>query len=184
MMNRNSGIEPFPSVFTLRDLLAISEHPAPQRLLAWFLRWCRRGTQCATGRMLIYEPVRHPTRPSLLLTECSLRATTSPRGGFPCSDDFLFHACRRHYPGGIVGCCRYLAQRQRPSLKTRQVGFRNFLFEAGHRPKGGPAFTHVSVCMVAKSPTREPLLTRLAEMRSEPSARSRPVPAPVSLSHP
>jgi hypothetical protein len=81
-----------------------------------------------------------------------LRATTSHRRGFPCFDDFLFHACRRHYPGGIVGCCRYLAQRQRPSLKTRQVGFRNFLFEAGHRPQGGPAFTHVPACMVAKSP--------------------------------
>ena len=26
------------------------------------------------------------------------------------------------------------------------------LFEAGHRPKGGPAFTHVSACLFARSP--------------------------------
>jgi len=93
-----------------------------------------------------YEPVRHPTRPGLLLTECRLRATTSHRRGFPCSDDFLFHACRRHYPGGTARCCRYHVGRRRPSLKTRQVGFRNFLFEACS------AFTRVSACMVAKSP--------------------------------
>ncbi len=66
--------------------------------------------------------------------------------GFPCSDDFLFHACRRHYPDGTVGCCRYPVQRRRPSLKRRQVGFRVFLFEACS------AFTQVSACMVAKSP--------------------------------
>jgi len=93
-----------------------------------------------------YEPVRHPKRPGLLLTESRLRATTSHRRGFPCSDDFLFHACRRHYPGGTVGCCRSPVQRRRPSLKTRQVGFRDFLFEACS------AFTHVPACMVAKSP--------------------------------
>ena len=80
-----------------------------------------------------------------------MRATTSHRWGFPCSDDFLFHACRRHYPGGTVGCCRYPVQRRRPSLKRRQVGFRIILFEACS------AFTHVSACMVAKSPKSDPL---------------------------
>ena len=99
-----------------------------------------------TRRLQYYEPVRHPRRPSLLLTEFWLRATTSLRWGFPCSDDFLFHACRRHYPGGTVGCCRYPVQRRRPSPKTRRVGFRIILFEACS------AFTHVSACMVAKSP--------------------------------
>jgi hypothetical protein len=99
-----------------------------------------------TRLLQYYEPVRHPRRPSLLLTEFSLRATTSRHWGFPCSDDFLFHACRRHYPGGTARCCRYLVGRRRPSLKTRQVGFRNFLFEACS------AFTHVPACMVARSP--------------------------------
>ena len=75
-----------------------------------------------------------------------MRATTSHRWGFPCSDDFLFHACRRYYPGGTARCCRYLVGRQRPSPQTRRVGFRNFLFEACS------AFTHVPACMVAKSP--------------------------------
>jgi len=75
-----------------------------------------------------------------------LRATTSHRRGFPCSDDFLFHACRRHYHGGTARGCRYLARRQRPSLKRRKVGFRNSLFEACS------AFTRVPACMVAKSP--------------------------------
>jgi hypothetical protein len=75
-----------------------------------------------------------------------LRTTTSHRRGFPCSDDLLFHACRRHYPGGTARCCRYHVGRRRPSLKPRQVGFRNFLFEACS------AFTHVPACMVAKSP--------------------------------
>ena len=37
-----------------------------------------------TRLLQYYEPVRHPTRPSLLLTEFSLRATTSRRWGFPC----------------------------------------------------------------------------------------------------
>ena len=88
-----------------------------------------------------------PTRPSLLLTEFQLRATTSHRRGFPCSGDFLFQACRRHYPDGTVGCCRCLAQRHRPSPKLRRVGFRHkCLFEACS------AFTHVSACLFARSP--------------------------------
>jgi hypothetical protein len=60
--------------------------------------------------------------------------------------DLPFHACRRHYPGGTGGCCRYLVHRQRPSPKTRRVGFRDSLFEACS------AFTHVPACMVARSP--------------------------------
>ena len=106
-----------------------------------------------------YEPVRHPRRPSRAptegwsLTEFSLRAATSHRWGFPCFDDLLFQACRRHYPDGTAGCCRCLAQQQRPSPKLSRVGFRHkCLFEAGHRPQGGPAFTHVSACLFARSP--------------------------------
>jgi hypothetical protein len=37
-----------------------------------------------------YEPVRHPRRPGLLLTEFRLRATTSHRWGFPCCGRFPF----------------------------------------------------------------------------------------------
>ena len=81
-----------------------------------------------TRLLQYYEPVRHPTRPSLLLAEFSLRATISLRWGFPCSDDLLFQACRRHYPDGTAGCCRCLAQRHRPSPKLRRVGFRHMPF--------------------------------------------------------
>ena len=87
-----------------------------------------------------------PRSPGWSVTGVWLAVTRRHCWGFPCFDDFLFHACQRHYPGGIVGCCRYLVQRRRPSLKTRQVGFRNSLFEAC------AAFTHVPDCMVAKSP--------------------------------
>ena len=50
------------------------------------------------------------------------------------------------YPGGTAGCCRYPVRRRRPSLKTRQVGFRIILFEACS------AFTRIPACMVAESP--------------------------------
>ena len=57
-----------------------------------------------------------------------MRATTSHRRGFPCFDDLLFQACRRHYPDGTAGCCRCLAQRHRPSPKLSRVGFRHMSF--------------------------------------------------------
>ena len=91
-----------------------------------------------------------------------VRATASSRSGEPrplpagasrVPVDLFFQACRRHYPDGTAGCCRYLAQRQRPSPKLSRVGFRHkCLFEAGHRPQGGPAFTRVSACLFARSP--------------------------------
>jgi hypothetical protein len=56
-------------------------------------------------------------------------------------------------PDGTAGCCRCLAQRHRPSPQLRRVGFRHkCLFEARHRPQGGPAFTRVSACLFARSP--------------------------------
>ena len=58
------------------------------------------------------------------------RLPATPRG-FPCCTQPLFHTCRRHYPGGTVGCShRSLPQRRRPSPKFRRVGFRIALFEA------------------------------------------------------
>ena len=58
------------------------------------------------------------------------RLPATPRG-FPCCTQPLFHTCRRHYPGGTVGCPhRSLPQRRRPSPKFRRVGFRIALFEA------------------------------------------------------
>ena len=58
------------------------------------------------------------------------RLPATPRG-FPCCTQPLFRTCRRHYPGGTVGCLRRsLPQRRRPSPKCRRVGFRIDLFEA------------------------------------------------------
>ncbi len=99
-----------------------------------------------TRRLQYYEPVRHPRRPSLLLTEFWLRATTSLRWGFPCSDNFHLHACRRQYPGGTVGCVSLLPQRRRPSPLSGRVGFRITVFEACS------AFTHVPACMLLSHP--------------------------------
>ena len=56
--------------------LLVSSRNAPQvRLLS---------STGITRLLQYYEPVRHPTRPSLLLTEFQLRTTTSHRRGFPC----------------------------------------------------------------------------------------------------
>ena len=93
-----------------------------------------------------YDPIRHPkgpvpclTTPPLASTACQPpqgasrgqhRLPATPRG-FPCCTQPLFHTCRRHYPGGTVGCShRSLPQRRRPSPKFRRVGFRIALFEA------------------------------------------------------
>ena len=57
-----------------------------------------------------YEPVRHPTRPSLLLAEFWLRATNSHRRGFPCSPSFLVDMLSPTTPAKRVepssGCVR------------------------------------------------------------------------------
>ena len=58
------------------------------------------------------------------------RLPATPRG-FPCCTQPLFRTCRRHYPGGTVGCShRSLPQRRRPSPKFRRVGFRIALIKA------------------------------------------------------
>ena len=59
----------------------------------------------------------------------------------------LFHACRRHYPGGSGRCSRRsLPGRWQPSPFYRRVGFRITRFEAC------AAFTLVAARMVAESP--------------------------------
>ena len=80
---------------------------------------------------------RHPGRPSLTLADRRLVGTPHHRRGFPCFIGLPMPACRRHYPGGTVGCiCRSLPQRWQPSPYSGQVGFRIQPFEACS------AFTH------------------------------------------
>ncbi len=69
------------------------------------------------------------------------------REGFPCSDDSLVPACRRHYPGAILRALSLIPLgKRRPSLNLRQVGLRITRFEACS------TFTPVPACMLAKSP--------------------------------
>jgi hypothetical protein len=67
--------------------------------------------------------------------------------------DLLFQACRRHYPDGTAGCCRYLAQRHRPSPKLRRVGFRHSPFR-GRAPPVGWSSVHsrfgLPVCSITQ----------------------------------
>jgi hypothetical protein len=71
------------------------------------------------------------------------------RWGFPCCSRFLLLTCRRHYPGRFDGTYSLvLFHQRRPSLNTRWVGSCINRFEACS------AFTHVTACMLAKSPTR------------------------------
>ena len=63
----------------------------------------------------------------------------------------LFHACRRHYPGGTGRrSCRSLPGRWQPSPIARRVGFRISRFEACS------AFTRVAARMVARGRPRRP----------------------------
>ena len=95
-----------------------------------------------------YEPIRHPAGPAcpsrgsgwcVLTTDRVSRVATIP----------LFHACRRHYPGGTGRCPRRsLPGRWQPSPRYGRVGFRIARFEACS------AFTRVAARMVARPPRR------------------------------
>ena len=90
-----------------------------------------------------------PKRPSLLLTESWLRATTSHRGASRVACRFLFHTCHRPDPGGTgrgPSLVPLSLDQRRPSLSVHQVGSRIKRFEACS------AFTHVMACMLADSP--------------------------------
>jgi hypothetical protein len=48
-----------------------------------------------------YGPLRHPPRPGLPLTRFRLEITLPTARASRVPNDFLLHACRRHYPGEI-----------------------------------------------------------------------------------
>src|SRR6266581_5670270 len=87
--------------------------------------------------------------PGLTLASCRLVNPHDHRWGFPCCSRFLLPTCRRHYPGRFDGTYSLVLFHQcRPSPKSRWVGSCINRFEACS------AFTHVTACMLAKSPTR------------------------------
>jgi hypothetical protein len=102
-----------------------------------------------TRLLQYYEPVRHPTRPSLLLTEFSLRATTSHRWGFPC-----------FVPSPCACMPSPLPRRDHGDLSfntPHDGGLPHIL--AGSAPasclfEACSAFTQVTACLLAESPTR------------------------------
>jgi hypothetical protein len=60
-----------------------------------------------TRRRRYYGPVRHPGRPGPALAGPRLAVTPATARGFPCCVGSPVQACRRHYPGGTTGLCRF-----------------------------------------------------------------------------
>ena len=102
--------------------------------------------QCAAWRTLRASPPPSPARPDprgLSVGACHATGRASRVASIP-----LFHACRRHYPGGAGRCmCRSLPGRWQPSPYLRRVGLRVTRFEACS------AFTRVAARVVAEPPT-------------------------------
>jgi len=84
---------------------------------------------CSTGVTRLchyYGPLRHPTRPSLLLAEFSLPVTRRHCRGFPCSVSSLLPTCRRQYPGGIAGHSSLSPPLPAGGIRPRDGGLRRF----------------------------------------------------------
>ena len=86
-----------------------------------------------------YGPLRHPARPSLLLTEILLRVTRSHRWGFPCCAWFPVSTCRRQYPGGTLGCTSLTSPRTAafPALKPGRLPQQSFRGLLGVHSRSG-----------------------------------------------
>ena len=101
--------------------------------------------QCAAWRTLRASPPPCTARPDprgLSVGACHATARASRVASIP-----LFHACRRHYPGGIGRCLRRsLPDPCQPSSSVGRVGFRINRFEACS------AFARATARMVAGPP--------------------------------
>ena len=94
------------------------------------------------------SPPPHTARPGSreLPVDLQLQITA---GASRVSSDPRFHTCRRHYPGRTDETDSLaLPHQRRPSLGYRRVGSCIPGFGACS------AFTHVTACMIAKSPSR------------------------------
>ena len=104
-----------------------------------------------------YGPLRHPTRPEPSLAGARLKLAASPVGASRVAPDRHMHACCRHYPGRTAEVFgRYC---------PCKPGFRQYTSATPAFPALTPgrllqtscfgacsAFTHVTACMLAKSP--------------------------------
>ena len=108
------------------------------------------------------SPPPHTAQP--VSRELPVDPTCHLRWGFPCCLWSPLLACRRHYPGRFDGSCSLvLSHQHRPSPNLRRVGSCVAFFQACS------AFTHVTACMLAKSPLRP----------SSPEASTASLPLPL-----
>ena len=111
------------------------------------LRWMCFFTASRLRRY--YEPLRHPKRPSLSLTSCQLIHTAITAGTSRVAyGPLCLHAVANTPAGRLEFCSLERFHSLRPSPKPGRVGSCITLFEACS------AFTHVTACMLAKSPMR------------------------------
>jgi hypothetical protein len=111
-----------------------------------------------------YEPLRHPSQPSLSLTSCQLIHTAITAGtSRVASDPLCLHAVATTPAGPMETCSLVPSHRLRPSPNRRRVGPCITLFEACS------AFTHVTAYMLTESPMRP----------STPKASAASLPPPL-----
>ena len=128
------------------------EHPSS------FLRPAADALRRTVGDPAVYEDAATGGRPRLWISHWIRHAvgSLSPaqlhywRATVP-----LFHACRRHYPGGASRCARRsLPSRWQPSPLFGRVGLRVARFEACS------TFTRVAARMVAEPPQGRPVASK------------------------
>ena len=101
-----------------------------------------------------YEPLRHPSRPGLSLASCQLIQTAITAGTSRVAHGPLcLHAVANTPAGRMEVCFLFFFSlvrfhSLRPSPKPGRVGSCITLFEASS------AFTHVTACTLARSPSR------------------------------
>ena len=111
-----------------------------------------------------YEPLRHPSQPGRSLASCQLIHTAITAGTSRVAHGPLrLHAVANTPAGRMEFCSLVPFHSLRPSPKPGRVGSCITLFQACS------AFTHVTACMLAKSPMRP----------STPKASAASLPPPL-----
>ena len=158
--SNRSGSTPSLLHVTLSGLSAIGRghrqsHPAGCRPSRIALEPGLLPSAGMTRHPRYYKPIRHPAGPACPSRGSGWCVPTTDRASRVAAFS-LFHACRRHYPGGTHRCSRRsLPGRWQPSPHDRWGGFRNVRFGACS------AFTRVAARIVAEPP-RAALLLRSA----------------------
>jgi hypothetical protein len=108
------------------------------------------------------EPLRHPKTAQPVSRELPVDPYCNHRWDFPCCAWSPLPTCRRQYPGRSYGICSLVRFHPlRPSHEPGRVGSCIVGFGACS------AFTHVTACMLAKSPS-DSLHQRLQQSRCLP----------------